>query len=137
MDEQGADPAGCHGLCGLLDSAVGRDRVRYLLCNISHLYGKQAQVFITATDHLVPAQFGIGSGNDFLGKTFQIVLGKTGLTVNQVKKDFPGQQKTEGILHGFDVQIGRGAANNRQSPHISTFAPVILKGDFTFIVNDK
>ncbi len=137
MDQQRTDATVCHFFCSLLNRAVGRDCTRFLLDQIAHLYGKQIQVLITSVNHLMLAQFAIDTGNNFFGKTFQVILGKTGLVVNQVKKKRPGQEETEGILHGFDIQVGRSTSNNAKSTNIGSFTPVVLEGNLLFIIDNK
>ena len=83
------------------------------------------------------AQFGIDAGNNFFGKTFQVILGKTGLVVNQVKKDLPGQEETEGILHGFDIQVGPSTTNNAKSTNRGPLTAVVLEGNLLFVIHNK
>ena len=67
------------------------------------------EIFIAAPGHFMSAQFSIGGDDKFFRKTFQIILGKTGLGIDQVEKDRFGQEKAEGVLNGFHVKTGFGA----------------------------
>ena len=137
MDKQGTDPVVGHGLGRLLDGGGGRHLAGRIFNDIAHLHGEEVELLIAAPPHAVPAQFGIGGVNDFFGKTFQVILGKTGLVLDKIKKNLPGQKKAEGILHHLNIQVCRGAVDNRQSTDGSSLAAVILQRHLALVIGKK